>query len=85
MNFLSTRFFSTTSRNPAIFAEMLATANGIKDHNFRDYFTRKVTYMQESRADMPTEDLLKEQAQLVRIQTVQNLYHSMDSVLDHKK
>ena len=67
MNFPTTRLFSAATRNPAIYAEMLATAGGIKDHNFRDYFTRKVTHMQATQPDAPTEELEKQHAQLVRI------------------
>ena len=66
---------------------MLATAEEIKDYNYRNYFVRRLKEdMTLPEAEQESvEDLNERLAQLRRIRTVQNLYFADESVIEKNK
>ena len=61
---------ATNSQQKEIYTEMLATANEIKDYNYRSYFTRRVTQDMESETTDEIEELEDRLRQLKRIAAV---------------
>ena len=70
--------FTTTTDKETLFNEMIETANGISDYNFKSYFVRRSTEDKAQMDSYTVEEIQERLEQMQRIRTVQNLYLSAD-------
>ena len=80
-------FSAAAPSKEALFNELIETANGISDYNFKNYFVRRATEDKEQMDQFSVEELQERVDQMHRIRTVQNLYLSPDqrNVIETKR
>ena len=78
------QFSSAADDKSALLDQIIASAQGIKDYNYKSYFTRRAT---EDKSEMDSFTVAELQArldQMDRIKSVQNLYVKDASVVEVK-
>ena len=80
-------FSAAAPSKESLFNELIETANGISDYNFKHYFVRRATEDKEQMDQFSVEELQERVEQMHRIRTVQNLYLSQDqrNVIETKR